>query len=104
MITASRPLILRTLPFATKQLAQQPIGVLSRVLRAMPLREFHGSEPRPMLKKVDVQQSKRLNSSRADITQSTPGNITRTLRILDMNTVKQILEDLRSVDVNRDGR
>jgi hypothetical protein len=33
-----------------------------------------------------------------------PGSVTKTLRILDMDVVKQIMEELRSVDVNSDGR
>jgi hypothetical protein len=46
----------------------------------------------------------RLFSSRADIVQQSPGTVTKTLRVLDMSTVKTILEELRSVDVNADGR
>jgi hypothetical protein len=33
-----------------------------------------------------------------------PGSVTKTLRVLDMDVVKQIMEELRSVDVNSDGR
>jgi hypothetical protein len=43
-------------------------------------------------------------SSRADIVQQSPGTVTKTLRVLDMSTVRAILEELRSVDVNADGR
>lgn len=32
------------------------------------------------------------------------GTVTKTLRVLDMDVVKKILEELRSVDVNSDGR
>lgn len=39
-----------------------------------------------------------------ETTQRTPGCVTRTLRVLDMDVVRQILEELRSVDVNSDGR
>jgi hypothetical protein len=38
-----------------------------------------------------------------EIRQTSPGTVTKTLRVLDMAVVKQILEDLRSVDVNSDG-
>jgi hypothetical protein len=30
--------------------------------------------------------------------------VTKTLRVLDMEVVKKILDELRSVDVNSDGR
>lgn len=33
-----------------------------------------------------------------------PGSVTKKLRVLDMDVVKQILEELRSVDTNSDGR
>jgi hypothetical protein len=33
-----------------------------------------------------------------------PGHVTKTLRVLDMGVVKNIMEELRSVDVNSDGR
>jgi hypothetical protein len=33
-----------------------------------------------------------------------PGSVTKTLRVLNMDVVKQIMEELRSVDVNSDGR
>jgi hypothetical protein len=33
-----------------------------------------------------------------------PGTVTKTLRVLNMNVVKQIMEELRAVDVNSDGR
>jgi hypothetical protein len=33
-----------------------------------------------------------------------PGSVTKTLRVLDMDAVKTILEELRSVDVNSDCR
>jgi hypothetical protein len=36
--------------------------------------------------------------------QKSPGHVTRTLRILDMDVVRKILEELKSVDVNADGR
>lgn len=36
--------------------------------------------------------------------QKTPGHVTRTLRVLDINVVRKILEELKSVDVNADGR
>jgi len=32
------------------------------------------------------------------------GSVTKTLRVLDMEVVKKILDELRSVDVNSDGR
>jgi hypothetical protein len=36
--------------------------------------------------------------------QKSPGHVTRTLRVLDMDVVRKILEELKSVDVNADGR
>jgi hypothetical protein len=36
--------------------------------------------------------------------QKSPGHITRTLRVLDMDVVRKILDELKSVDVNADGR
>jgi hypothetical protein len=33
-----------------------------------------------------------------------PGSVTKTLRVLNMDVVKEIMEELRSVDVNSDGR
>jgi hypothetical protein len=37
-------------------------------------------------------------------TRSNPGSVTRTLRVLDMDVVKKILADLKSVDTNSDQR
>ena len=42
--------------------------------------------------------------SENEIQQKTPGMVTRKLRVLDMAVVKQILEELRSVDANSDER
>jgi hypothetical protein len=53
---------------------------------------------------ISTVEPRRLYSSRADIVQSSPGRVTKSLRVLDMDTVKTILEELRSVDVNADGR
>lgn len=39
-----------------------------------------------------------------EIQQKVVGSVTRKLRVLDVNVVKKILEELRSVDVNFDGR
>lgn len=39
-----------------------------------------------------------------ETTLKTPGTVTRTLRVLDMDVVLKITEELRSVDVNSDGR
>jgi hypothetical protein len=36
--------------------------------------------------------------------QKTPGHVTRSLRVLDMDVVRKILEELKAVDVNADGR
>jgi hypothetical protein len=38
------------------------------------------------------------------VDEKAPGRVTRTLRVLDMDVVKKIIEELRSVDVNSDGR
>ena len=38
------------------------------------------------------------------IDQKTPGTITKRLRVLDVDVVKRISEELRSVDANSDGR
>lgn len=46
----------------------------------------------------------RFHSSRADTVQKSPGSVTKTLRVLDMDVVRSILEELKSVDVNSDGR
>lgn len=43
-------------------------------------------------------------SSSHEKIQKTPGSVTRTLRVLDMDVVKNILNELRSVDTNSDGR
>lgn len=39
-----------------------------------------------------------------ETTQKTPGHVTRSLRVLDMDVVRKILEELKAVDVNADGR
>ena len=39
-----------------------------------------------------------------ETTQKSPGHVTRTLRVLDMDVVRKILAELKSVDVNADGR
>jgi hypothetical protein len=39
-----------------------------------------------------------------ETTKKTPGHVTRTLRVLDMDVVRKIQEELHSVDVNSDGR
>jgi hypothetical protein len=39
-----------------------------------------------------------------EIQQNAPGHVTRTLRVLKMDVVRTILDELRSVDVNSDGR
>lgn len=44
------------------------------------------------------------NPTSCETSQKTPGHVTRTLRVLDMDVVKKILAELRSVDVNSDGR
>ena len=36
--------------------------------------------------------------------QRSPGKVSKTLRVLDMDVVKTIIQELRSVDVNSDGR
>jgi hypothetical protein len=43
-------------------------------------------------------------STKHETTQKSPGHVTRTLRVLDMDVVRKILEELKSVDVNADGR
>jgi hypothetical protein len=43
-------------------------------------------------------------SSKEETIQKTPGSVTKTLRVLNMDVVKNILDELRSVDVNSDGR
>lgn len=42
-------------------------------------------------------------SSPMEIQQTTPGSVTKRLRVLDMTTVQKIQEELRSVDANSDG-
>jgi hypothetical protein len=39
-----------------------------------------------------------------EIQKNSPGYVTRTLRVLKMDVVRKILDELRSVDVNSDGR
>jgi hypothetical protein len=39
-----------------------------------------------------------------EIQKNAPGYVTRTLRVLKMDVVRKILDELRSVDVNSDGR
>ena len=36
--------------------------------------------------------------------QKSPGHVTRSLRVLDMDVVRKILDELKAVDVNADGR
>ena len=43
-------------------------------------------------------------STSHETTQKTPGHVTRSLRVLDMDVVRKILDELKSVDVNADGR
>lgn len=42
-------------------------------------------------------------SSPMEIQQTTPGSVTKRLRVLDVSTVQKIQEELRSVDANSDG-
>ena len=39
-----------------------------------------------------------------ETTQKSPGHVTRSLRVLDMDVVRKILDELKAVDVNADGR
>lgn len=43
-------------------------------------------------------------STKHETLQKTPGHVTRSLRVLDMDVVRKILGELKSVDVNADGR
>lgn len=78
-----------------------------------PPRQFYSTTPCVQVVKLSPNKSnasdggdntKMLFSSRADVVRSTPGHVTKQLRVLDMDVVKHILEELRSVDVNNDGR
>ena len=100
------------LPFAAKNALHQHGPSLSRAFSCVPqVPAFSRNEDaaaasalRPSLPLISAVEPRRLYSSRADIVQSSPGRVTKSLRVLDMDTVKTILEELRSVDVNTDGR
>jgi hypothetical protein len=43
-------------------------------------------------------------STSHEMKQKSPGHVTHTLRVLDMDVVRKILDELKSVDLNADGR
>ena len=98
-------------PFAAKNALRQHAPSISRAFSHVPqLPPFSRNDNdarsalHPRLPLISAVDQRRLYSSRADIVQSSPGRVTKSLRVLDMDTVKTILEELRSVDVNADGR
>jgi hypothetical protein len=92
--------------FATKSLPLARSMVLRRQASDMMTRAFANGilSPESFLVAPTTRLQSRFHSSQADITQLSPSFVTKKLRVLNMDVVKQILADLREVDGNSDGR
>jgi len=118
MIAArASPMLRHNLPRVVTLAMQRQSGVWSVAAStaatstlAPPRHNYHYYSTTPCVQVVKLSphhkstDNKMLFSSRADVVRSTPGHVTKQLRVLDMDVVKHILEELRSVDVNNDGR
>jgi len=98
---ATRTLMRRSGPRIAKSLLNQQGVVLSSVHAD---RFIIPREPQPLgLPSLDRHFSTFVDLQIAE-KQGSAGKVSKTLRVLDMDVVKTILEELRSVDVNSDGR
>lgn len=120
--TRARILVHRNVPRTAAAAFRQhrSVAVLSRALTAnldttcssFPVRKPRRERPSaPFFVTPSTRFSSSIRGTVSDGTptshetsQQVPGRVTRTLRVLDMDVVRNIQEELRSVDVNSDGR
>jgi len=115
----TRHLINRGVPLVARRIFQQQAGALSCAhscsASQVSLNDDQEERQRPIMTAFPIALLPHHNQQRyfcaafspredLDVVQKKPDKVTKSLRVLDMDVVKQILEELKSVDVNSDGR
>lgn len=105
---STRSVISKGLPLVAQKVLQQQAGAMTRALSTIPFNSFYsdGKKERRIvaIPRITGNHQLRFASFSANAVSTKPGTVTKNLRVLDIDVVKQIIEELRSVDVNSDGR